>query len=116
WIDMMDSPSWIERYAVYSNVEATRNMVYTDGSVTPAGALYRDQKPPLGYIQEEYPLAARRGVLQLSLDGHTHDTSGYGNGGVSCGAPVYATGQRGQALQFDGSSLYVKLPEAVVDS
>ncbi|MEO5916508.1 MAG: glycosyl hydrolase [Luteolibacter sp.] len=116
FIDMMDNTPWIERYAVYSNVEAVRTMVYNDGSLTPAGAVYRDQQSPIGYLQEEYPMAVKRGVVRLPLDGNTRDTSGYDNGGVCYGTPTYAAGQHGQALQFNGTNNHVKLPAAVANS
>ncbi|RYD23900.1 MAG: hypothetical protein EOP88_02380, partial [Verrucomicrobiaceae bacterium] len=117
FIDMLDSTPWIERYAVYSNVEWQRNMTWdanwNGGSgLTPAGIVYRDQQSPIGYLQEDYPLAVKRRVARLPLDGHTRDVSGYDNGGVSQGVPTYVTGQRGQALQFNGSNFHVRLPRA----
>lgn len=116
WIDMMDDTPWIERYAVYSNVEAVRNMVYSGGGLTPAGAVYKAQKSPIGYLQESYPLAVRRGIVQLPLDGNTRDTSGHGNGGISHGAPVFVAGTSGQCLDLDGTSRYLKLPAGVANS
>ena len=116
WIDMMDNTPWIERYAVYSNVESVRNLVYPDGSLTPAGAVYKANKSPVGYLQETYPLAVRRGIVQLHLDGDTRDTSGHDNRGVSYGAPDFVTGTSGQCLQLDGSNRYLKLPPGVVNS
>ncbi len=116
WIDMLDNTPWVERYAVYSNVESVRNMVYSGGSLTPAGAVYHANKSPIGYLQETYPLAVRRGITQLPMAGHTRDTSGYENGGVSYGAPDFVAGVNGQCLQLDGSSRYVKLPGGIVNS
>lgn len=121
FIDMLDSTPWIERYAVYSNVEWQRNMTWEakwDGSagLTPAGAVYRDQQSPIGYIQEEYPLAVKRGVVRLTLDGNTRDISGYDNRGVCHGVPTYAVGQQGQALDFDGTSHHVELPPAIANT
>lgn len=116
WIDMMDNTPWIERYAVYSNVESTRNMVYTDGSLTPAGAVYKANQSPIGYQQESYPLAVKRGVVHLPFESNTRDNSGNGNTGVSYGAPEFITGHTGQALQLDGSNRYVKLPPGILNS
>jgi autotransporter-associated beta strand protein len=116
WIDMMDNTPWIERYAVYSNVESVRNMVYSGGSLTPAGVIYKANKSPIGYQQESYPLSVRRGIVQLTMDGNTRDTSGHGNGGVSHGIPDFTTGTSGQCLNLDGSNRYLKLPTGIITS
>lgn len=121
FIDMLDDTPWIERYAVYSNVEWQRNMTWDarwDGGsgLTPAGVVYRDQKSPIGYLQEEYPLAVKRGVVQLTLDGNTRDSSGYDNRGVFHGVPTYTAGQHGQALDFNGTGDHVELPPAIASS
>lgn len=121
FIDMLDSTPWIERYAIYSNVEWQRNMTWEakwDGSagLTPAGAVYRDQQSPIGYIQEKYPLAVKRGVVRLPLDGNTRDISGYDNRGICHGVPAYTDGQQGQAIDFDGSNHHVELPPAVANT
>jgi autotransporter-associated beta strand protein len=116
WIDMMDNTPWIERYAVYSNVESVRNMVYSGGGLTPAGTVYKANKSPIGYIQEKHHMAVKRGIVQLPLDGHTRDTSGHDNGGISHGAPDFAEGYKGQAIRFDGSNRYLSLPMGIVNS
>ncbi|MEK7953241.1 LamG-like jellyroll fold domain-containing protein [Luteolibacter soli] len=121
FIDMMDDTPWIERYAVYSNVEWQRNMTWDarfDGGsgLTPAGIVYRDQKSPIGYLQESYPMGVKRGVVQLTLDGNTKDTSGYDNRGVCYGVPTYTAGQHGQALDFNGSNNHVELPPAIANT
>lgn len=121
FIDMLDETPWIERYAVYSNVEWQRNMTWEakwDGSagLTPAGVVYRDRQSPIGYLQEDYPIAVKRGVVRLPLDGTTRDISGYDNRGVCHGVPAYTAGQQGQALDFDGSSHHVELPPAIADT
>jgi len=120
FIDMMDSTPWIERYAVYSNVEWQRNMTWNASStgangLTPAGVVYRDQQSPIGYQQESYPLGVKRGVLRLPLDGDTRDSSGYENGGISYGVPAYVASPRGQALQLDGTR-HVKLPAGLASA
>ena len=121
FIDMMDETPWIERYAVYSNVEWQRNMTWDarwDGGagLTPAGVIYRDQKSPIGYLQEDIPLGVKRGVVQLTLDGNTRDVSGYDNRGVCYGVPTYTVGQNGQALDLNGSNNHVKLPPAIANT
>ncbi|HYO09525.1 MAG TPA: LamG-like jellyroll fold domain-containing protein [Tepidisphaeraceae bacterium] len=115
FIDMMDNTPWIERYSIYSNVEATRQMTYADGSLTPAGVVYKNNASPIGYVQEPVPStnSAGRGVAQLPFNGNGLDASGYGHNGQTFGAPAYAAGQRGQAIQLDGANSYVQLPEPV---
>jgi hypothetical protein len=51
-VNMMDSTPWIERYAIYSDVEWFRRTHYDDGSLTPMGTMYRDHEAPLGHLQE----------------------------------------------------------------
>jgi hypothetical protein len=41
----------VERYAIYNWVEDCRQLVRKDGSLTPAGEVYRDRKSPLSYVQ-----------------------------------------------------------------
>jgi autotransporter-associated beta strand protein len=118
FIDMMDETPWIERYAVYSNVEWQRNMTWNaswngGSGLTPAGVVYRDQQSPIGYQQEAYPLAVKRGVARLTLDGNTRDISGYDNRGICHGVPAYTAGQHGQALDFNGTSHHLELPPAI---
>jgi autotransporter-associated beta strand protein len=115
FIDMFDTTPWIERYAIYSNVEAVRQMTYSDGSLTPAGQVYHDNASPIGYVQDGVPSTntAGREIAQLPLDGNTLDASGYGNNGEAVGAPSFVTGQRGQAIELDGVGSYVRLPENI---
>jgi len=110
-----DATPWIERYSIYSNVEAVRQMVDASGNLTPAGLVYKNNASPIGYVQEPSVRAnsAGRGVAQLPFDGSARDTSGYGNNGQVVGSPAFVTGQRGQALQFDGTSTFVQLPANV---
>jgi autotransporter-associated beta strand protein len=116
WIDMMDNTPWIERYAVYSNVEHVRFMEYTTGGLTPAGTIYRSNKSPIGYLQESYPLAVRRGIASLKFDGNTRDSSGHDNRAVTYGTPEFVTGNNGQALRLDGNNRYLRLPPGLVRS
>lgn len=52
-IKMMDETPFVERYAVYNWVEACRELSRKDGSLTPAGEVYRDKKSPLSYVQSK---------------------------------------------------------------
>jgi autotransporter-associated beta strand protein len=115
FIDMMDTTPWIERYAIYGNVEDVRDVNYPDGTLTPMGLVYRNNASPISYVQEAVSSTntAHRGITQLLLDGNTLDSSGYGNNGQVAGVPVYTAGQRGQALDFDGVNNFVRLPESV---
>ena len=114
FIQMMDDTPFIERYAVYSRVEAIRQMTYdSNGALTPAGTKYYNNASPVAYQQEELTTTNGQGksVAQLTLDGNTLDTSGYGNNGQAVGAPTYVAGQRGQAMQLNGTKDFVDLPQ-----
>ncbi len=50
-IEMLDKTPFVERYAIYNWVEDVRNMQRKDGSLTPAGDVYRDEVSPLSYTQ-----------------------------------------------------------------
>jgi len=121
WIDMLDNTPWIERYAVFSDVEWQRNLTWNaswdaGSGLTPAGIVYRDNRSPIGYVQEIYPLAVRRGIVHLPMNGHTRDVSGHDHTGVSYGVPEFIAGPNGQALDFNGSNRHVKLPPGIVNS
>ncbi|MCU0797181.1 MAG: glycosyl hydrolase, partial [Akkermansiaceae bacterium] len=116
WIDMMDNTPWIERYAVYSNVEHTRFMEYSTGGLTPAGVVYKANRSPIGYLQESYPLAVRRGVALLDFDGDTRDSSGHDHRAVHHGAADFTTGNDGQAIDLNGSSDHLELPPGLINS
>jgi hypothetical protein len=50
-IEMLDKTPFVERYAIYNWVEEMRAVQAKDGSLTPAGEVYRDQASPLSHIQ-----------------------------------------------------------------
>jgi hypothetical protein len=50
-IKMLDKAPYVERYALYNWVEDGRMVQRNDGSLTPAGEIYRDQVSPLAYKQ-----------------------------------------------------------------
>jgi hypothetical protein len=52
-IEMMDETPFVERYALYNWVEESRELKRKDGSLTPAGEAYRDQRSPLAYEQQK---------------------------------------------------------------
>ena len=51
-IEMLDNTPYVERYAFYNWVEDVRNVQRKNGSLTPAGEVYRDNVSPSSYIQE----------------------------------------------------------------
>ena len=55
-IRMLDETPFVERYALYNWVEKVRHVKNDDGSLTPAGEAYRDQKSPVFFVQ---PKSAR---------------------------------------------------------
>lgn len=114
FINMFDETPWIERYSIYSRVEAVREMTYADGTLTPAGQVYYDNDSPIGYRQQGVPAGySAGGVTQLLLDGNALDSSGSGNHGQVVGTPAYVVGQQGQALELDGTTSYVQLADNV---
>jgi len=108
-IEMMDATPWIERYSIYSRVEEVRQTHFNAGGLTPMGVMYRDHVSPLAYVQA-MPDPGTRGVARLSMDENVLDESGFGNGGVATGSPVYTNGRVGRSMVFDGTNTKVALP------
>ncbi len=52
-IRMLDKTAFVERYAIYNWVEDCRSVQRKDGTLTPAGEIYRDKVSPLSYKQEK---------------------------------------------------------------
>jgi hypothetical protein len=52
-IDMLDETDYVERYSLYNWVEDSRMLQRKDGSLTPAGDAYREQRAPIAYRQEK---------------------------------------------------------------
>lgn len=52
-IEMMEETPFVERYALYNWVEASRELVRNNGSLTPAGEVYRDLQSTFSYQQQE---------------------------------------------------------------
>jgi hypothetical protein len=50
-IEMLDKTPFVERYAIYNWVEEMRFVERKDGTLTPAGEVYRDKVSPLSHIQ-----------------------------------------------------------------
>lgn len=117
-IKMMDETPWIERYSVYSAVEASRQMVVSGTNpveLTPAGVVYRDHVAPLSYSQV-VPATSEKGVARLTFDGNALDTSGFVHHGLAAKTPSFVPGKRGQAVQLDGTNNYVQLPANLTTS
>jgi hypothetical protein len=112
-VNMMDATPWIERYAIYSNVEWFRDTHYTDGSLTPMGVMYRDHVAPMAYQQDLpdgfYPYAT------YSFNGDAQDTTGYANDAMQIGGPTF-TNAPSPVLNLNGTSAYLRLPQRLGDS
>ncbi|WP_197528907.1 LamG-like jellyroll fold domain-containing protein [Aeoliella mucimassa] len=118
FIDMLDNTPWIERYSIYSRVEAVREMTYSDGSLTPAGQVYYDNESPIGYLQQYVAPGntAERSIAQYSFDGDTLDSSGYGYNGYVHGVPNYVVdAEQGEVIDLDGTSNYIQLSDDVAN-
>ena len=108
-IEMLDRTPFVERYALYNWVEDVRRVKWDDGSLTSAGEAYRDQVSPLSYVQE-VPEVGSPGIAQYLFEGDPRDTSGYANHAFAFGAPGYAAGRTGQAIDLDGTDDHLRLP------
>lgn len=113
-INMMDATPWIERYAVYSNVEWFRETNYDDGSLTPMGTMYRDHVAPMAHVQV-VPNSAPLSATDLLFEGNTRDTRS-GNNPLVYGSPKLVAGKNGSALSFDGADDYLSMPARLGDS
>ena len=113
-INMLDSTPFVERYQLYSWVEEVRQLT-TNSVLTAAGATYRDQQSPVGYVQALQGNGTRS-FTQLRFDTNTLDSSGYGNNGITTGSPGYTNGHAGQAMMFDGTNTLVTLSPNVASN
>ncbi len=114
-INMMDATPWIERYAIYSNVEWFRDTHYAEGGLTPMGAMYRDHVAPIGHRQERRDSEISR-TTRYRFDGNTQDDGGAGQDPIVVGTPSFTTGRHGQAIVLDGVNDYLQLPSNVGNS
>ncbi len=108
-IDMLDSTPWVERYAIYNWVEDVRRVEWDDGWPTDAGAVYRDQVSPIGYLQE-VPGSGRSTNAIYHFDENFRDSSGNGNNPLIYGAPKLTAEREGKVLVLDGTDDYLVLP------
>ncbi|MBN1804199.1 MAG: discoidin domain-containing protein [Sedimentisphaerales bacterium] len=108
-IDMLDSTSWVERYAIYNWVEDCRRVEWDDGWPTEAGEVYRDQVSPVGYQQEVHGSGKSSNAI-YTFDTDFRDSSGNGNNPLSYGAPKIVAGHDGNAISLDGTDDYLVLP------
>lgn len=111
-IDMLDNTPFVERYAIFNWVEDVRRVKWDDGSLTAAGETYRDQKSPIGYVQE-IPEFDSDGSAWLSFDGNALDATGNGFNGMLVGVPSFVPGKLGMAIELDGENDYVQMPSRV---
>jgi autotransporter-associated beta strand protein len=110
-VNMLESTPFVERYALYNWVEDGRSLVNSSGAVTLAGTVYSNTVSSLSYSQA-MPNNGTRGVAEFLFTTNLWDTSGYGNNGLTVGAPAYTTGHNSQAsaIALDGANSYAQLP------
>ncbi|HHY85420.1 MAG TPA: hypothetical protein GYA07_07775 [Verrucomicrobia bacterium] len=113
FIEMLDNAPFVERYAIYNWVGPNREMI-VGGSLTAAGVAYRDNASPNSYQQTVPPGAGGR--AQYAFESNTLDSSGHGNNAMPIGIPAFAAGHAGEALEFDGTDDYLRLPPNLGDA
>jgi autotransporter-associated beta strand protein len=110
-VNMLETNSFVERYALYNWVEDTRSLVTSSNTVTPAGTVYSNTVSALSYSQA-MPDNGTRGIAEFLFATNTWDNSGYCDNGMAIGAPAYAIGHnsQAQAIVLDGTNNYIQLP------
>jgi hypothetical protein len=114
-IDMLENTPFVERYALYNWVEDVRRVKWDDGSLTAAGVKYRDKVSALAYHQE----MADAGVgssARYAFDGDGHDGWGNGQDAMFVGAPKFAGGRYGEAVELNGATDYIQVSPRMGDS
>ena len=115
FLDMLNGAPFVERYAIYNWVGDNRAMVAADGTLTPAGIVYRDKIPPLANVQAPLEGCGLAGG-QYSFELDTRDRSGAGNNAMVYGIPSYLRGQSGNAISLDGSHVYLQVPAGTANT
>lgn len=115
FLDMLENAPFVERYAIYNWVGETRAMVADNGTLTPAGVIYRDRQSRMAYVQT-VPPGGSRSIAQYQFETNTLDGSGFANNGFAVGIPGYTAGRIGQAIVFDGTNHLVRLPPNIANS
>ncbi len=114
YIDMLESAPFVERYSIYQWFPTNRAMV-VNGTLTPAGVVYRDKQSNVAYSQA-LPPGGSRSIAQFQFENNTLDSSGYGNNGVAFGIPSYPDGHSGHAVALDGTNNFIQLPPTIANS
>jgi len=114
-IQMLDNTPFVERYAAFNWVEDVRRLVWDDGTLTPAGQVYRDQLSPLAYRQE-MPDAGIGTSARYAFDGDGHDGWNNGFDALLVGAPRFVPGKFGQAIALNGTTDYLQVPPRLASS
>jgi autotransporter-associated beta strand protein len=110
FLDVLENSPFVERYSIFNWVGTNRAMVLDNGTLTPAGLIYRDRKTAMAYTQTPPPGGIRR-LAQFHFENDTLDSSGCGNNGFMAGIPDYAEGKNGQSIALNGTNDFIQLPE-----
>ena len=112
-ITMLASTPFVERYSIYQAC-TNREMFYTDGSLTPAGVVYRDHVSPIANALDTnktaigyYRLDETGGTTVTDLSGK--ETHGTLKNGLSFGTNSMLA-KLGYGLRFDGIDDHIQLP------
>ena len=112
-MNRMDNAPFVERYSIYSKADYTRQTHYDEGGLTPMGVMYRDHVAPAAYLQA--PGKGGFNCAHYEFENDAMDSLYSQNDGVVHGTEGYTTGHSGKAIDLDGSSDYVMLPENLSD-
>jgi len=110
-INAMDDAPFVERYSVYNGCSDRQLII--DSVLTPAGEAYLANESPNAYIQ--VPGKGGFGCAHYAFEDNAQDSLFYENDGAAQGRRAYTTGHSGRAIDLDGSSDYVILPENLAD-
>lgn len=113
-ITRLASLPYVERYSIYSWC-TNREMFYSDGSLTPAGIVYRDHVSPMAIARDLNEECIGYYRLDEAVGTTAYDFSGRQRHGTLKNGLSFDTdsvpGVHGYALQFDGVNDYIELPE-----
>ncbi len=101
FLHMLDTTPFVERYSIYNWVGDGRRMIRKDGSLTPAGEIYKDNNSPMAFNRDfEFVPTFKSLVapfnLQAKLNGRNITLSWLDNNGTHTGYEVQRADNDGE--------------------